>query len=133
MKTLLKILTYTVVAMTLAGGTYKSVIQGPKHGPSFPPSPWCPPYCEWDKQLAKGEKSPFRKLMIYSKDNSFTLSNNVHSLGLQNNMTTKPTFGSTEFLNELATFKNYLGVGAQKRTQGPVVSTNGRSNNVFGR
>jgi hypothetical protein len=50
--------------------------------------------------------------MIYPKDNRFTLSNNIHSLGLQNNMTTTPTWGSVSYLNELANNKRYLGAGA---------------------
>jgi hypothetical protein len=56
--------------------------------------------------------------MIYPKDNRFTVSDNIHSLGLQNNMTTTPTFGSVEFRNELASNKMYLAAGAIKN--GPV-------------
>ena len=60
--------------------------------------------------------------MIYIKDNSFTLSRNIHSLGLQNNMTTTPTFGSAAFLVEMATNKAGLGAGAIKRAiQAPTV------------
>lgn len=54
--------------------------------------------------------------MIYPKDNRFTLSTNIHSLGLQNNMTSKPTLGSVEFKNILMNNKRFLGAGAVKAT-----------------
>jgi hypothetical protein len=56
--------------------------------------------------------------MIYPKNNLFVVSTNPHSIGLQNNMTSKPTFGSTEFLHELASNKAGLVVGALKGTKG---------------
>jgi hypothetical protein len=55
--------------------------------------------------------------MIYPKDNNFTVSGNIHSLGLQNNMTTGPTFGSPMFLTELIGTKQGLTAGAQKMTR----------------
>ena len=51
--------------------------------------------------------------MIYPKDNRFVVSSNIHSIGLQNNMTSKPTYGSIAFKNELVTNKNYLTAGVQ--------------------
>jgi hypothetical protein len=52
--------------------------------------------------------------MIYPKNNAFVLSTNIHSLGLQNNMTTKPTFGSVNFKNNVANTKAHIGAGAVK-------------------
>lgn len=55
--------------------------------------------------------------MIYPKDNRFTVSKNIHSLGLQNNMTVGPTFGTTSSINDMANQKVWLTAGAIKGTR----------------
>ena len=72
--------------------------------------------------------------MIYPKDNTFTLSRNPHSLGIQNNMTSLPTYGSPSQLMDMATNKYFLSVGAIKRNVQPISNCrSGPRNNIWGR